>query len=67
MKRITELTVCNYRAFYNEENNQGKYKISLPKGDNLLVYGENGSGKSSLFKAIEDLFLSSEDEEISIQ
>ncbi|MCX6222595.1 MAG: AAA family ATPase [Bacteroidia bacterium] len=60
MERITQISVCNYRAFYNEENKENKYQISLNKGENLLIYGENGSGKSSLFKALEDFFLSAD-------
>lgn len=58
MKRITQISLCNYRAFYNEKDNENKYQINLPQGENLLVYGENGSGKSSLFRALEDFFLS---------
>jgi energy-coupling factor transporter ATP-binding protein EcfA2 len=58
MKRITQITLSNYRAFFNEKDNINKYQINLPQGENLLVYGENGSGKSSLFKALEDFFLS---------
>lgn len=45
MKRITKVEVDNCRAYYKE------YSIELPKGENLLIYGENGSGKSSLFKS----------------
>jgi len=45
--RITKIEIENFRAFYNN------YVIDLGKdGKNLLVYGENGSGKSSLFKAL---------------
>ena len=41
--RITEITLHNYRAFY------GTHSFNLDKdGKNLMVYGENGSGKSSL-------------------
>ena len=51
--RITKISLKNFRAFYAE------HEIDLgKKGNNLLVYGENGSGKSSLLKAIE-LFLDS--------
>ncbi len=46
MKRITQIDIENFRAFY------GSYTICLPEGQNLLVYGENGSGKSSLYKAL---------------
>lgn len=42
MKRITKIELENCRAYYNN------YIINLPKGENLLIYGENGSGKSSL-------------------
>lgn len=55
MKRITAIEIENYRAFYQQ------YKpILLPKGENLLLYGENGSGKSSLFKALSNYFSSSQ-------
>lgn len=67
MKRITQITLSNYRAFYNEKDNENKYQINLPQGENLLVYGENGSGKSSLFKALEDFFLSAGDSSITVQ
>jgi energy-coupling factor transporter ATP-binding protein EcfA2 len=50
---ITSIILNNFRAFYNSEI------INIPKGNNLLVYGENGSGKSSLFRALHDFFKSS--------
>ena len=51
--RITEIEIKNFRAFY------GSYRIDLHKaGKNLLIYGENGSGKSSLYLALK-LFLES--------
>lgn len=51
--RITEFEIKNFRAFY------GSYQINLHKaGKNLLIYGENGSGKSSLYLALK-LFLES--------
>ena len=50
--RITNIEIKNFRAFKGEP-----IKIDLTKsGKNLLVYGENGSGKSSLFFALK-LFL----------
>jgi len=67
MIRITQIAISNYLAFYNEEGNENKYKINLPKGENLLVYGENGSGKSSLFKALKDFFHSADNEDFIIQ
>jgi len=52
--RITDISIKNYRAFY------GEHEICLDKdGKNLMLYGENGSGKSSLFTALKDFFLSS--------
>ena len=53
--RITEIEIKNFKAFY------GTYRINLRKtGRNLLIYGENGSGKSSLYFALK-LFLESGD------
>jgi len=54
MKRITNLEISNYRAFFDS------YQIDLPKGENLLIYGENGSGKSSLFKSVSNFLSSSQ-------
>lgn len=54
--RITDIHIKNYRAFY------GEHHICLDKdGKNLMVYGENGSGKSSLFTALQDFLKSSVD------
>lgn len=48
--RIKAIEIKNYRAFKGSP-----LKIDLHKtGKNLLVYGENGSGKSSLFFALKD-------------
>jgi len=53
-KKITSITLDNCRAYY------GTYEaINLPFGQNLLIYGENGSGKSSLYKALNNYFVSS--------
>jgi recombinational DNA repair ATPase RecF len=67
MKRITQIDICNYRAFYNENGNRDKYRIDLPNGENLLIYGENGSGKSSFFKALNEIFLSAKSGEMTIR
>lgn len=53
-KRITAIEINNYRGYF------GKYKrIIMQNGENILIYGENGSGKSSLYKALNDFFSSS--------
>ncbi|WP_020603019.1 ATP-binding protein [Spirosoma spitsbergense] len=57
--RITEIKLTNCRAYL------GQYDpIRLSGGQNLIIYGENGSGKSSLFKAIGNYFSSSLDSSI---
>ena len=45
MKKVYSLAIKNFKAFQNEE-------IFEFKGKNVLVYGNNGSGKSSLFWAL---------------
>ena len=46
--RLTGIQIENYRAF------NGPFQILLPQGENALIYGENGAGKSSLFHSIRD-------------
>lgn len=53
MKWITEISLINYRAFGKAE------EIKIPKGNHLLIYGENGSGKSSIYNGLKDFFASS--------
>lgn len=55
MKRITKIKLHNFRAFFG--NN---YQLSMPTGQNVLIYGENGSGKSSVYNALRDFFESSD-------
>ncbi|AEA45025.1 AAA family ATPase [Fluviicola taffensis] len=57
MKRISEIEFVNYKAFYNrgEEN-----KIIIPEGKSVLIYGENGSGKSSVYEGLKQFFNSSD-------
>ncbi len=45
--KIETIEINNYKAFYD------KYKINVA-GKNLFIYGENGSGKSSLYYALKD-------------
>lgn len=47
--RITKITIKDFLGF------KGECGIELPKR-NLLLYGENGSGKSSLFQALNLFF-----------
>ena len=54
MKRITNIEIKNFRAFFDS------YTIKLNNGENLLIYGENGSGKSSLFKSLSNFLSSSQ-------
>ena len=46
MGRLSAIEIHNYRAY------RGTFRLELPKGENLLVYGENGAGKSSLFHTL---------------
>ena len=50
--RIQTIEITNYKAFH------GTHKIAV-SGKNLFIYGENGSGKSSLYYALKDFFQSS--------
>lgn len=60
--KINQIIISNYRAFYNNKGEERtKYVVDLKGGKNMLIYGENGSGKSSFYKAMKDLFSSSVD------
>lgn len=48
--RIAKITIKDFRAFAHVT------EFDLQGGKNLLLYGENGSGKSSLFHALRELF-----------
>ncbi|MFT3904668.1 MAG: hypothetical protein QM727_15960 [Niabella sp.] len=55
-KKITSIDINNFRGYF------GKYDaIEISNGENLLIYDENGSGKSSLYKALNNFFSSSRD------
>ena len=54
--RLTKIEIENYRGV------RCKLDLDLPKGENLLIYGENGAGKSSVFHAIRDFLESAERE-----
>lgn len=48
MQRIQSITLRNFKFFYGTEKRQKQNKIILNQ-NNLLLYGENGSGKSSIY------------------
>lgn len=51
--RIAKIGLSDYRAF---PSGGPPYEFDLSEtGKNLLLYGENGSGKTSLFRALRDL------------
>lgn len=55
--RISKIEIKNFKAFQDPDIiNLGE------KGKNLLLYGENGSGKTSLYKALELCLESSENQ-----
>lgn len=49
--RIKSFTLCDFRAFAGPE----PVTFNLG-GKNLLIYGENGAGKSSVFHALDEFF-----------
>lgn len=53
--KVQAIEITNYKAFL------GKYTINVD-GKNLFIYGENGSGKSSLYYALKDFFQASIEE-----
>lgn len=50
--KIQTIEITNYKAFH------GNHLIKVG-GKNLFIYGENGSGKSSLYYALKDFFQAS--------
>lgn len=52
MATITKIEIDGFKAFPNN------FSIDLSGGKNLLIYGENGSGKSSLYYALHVLMQS---------
>ena len=49
MPAINRIHICGFKAFPND------FEIQL-EGKNLLMYGENGSGKSSIYYALHCMF-----------
>ena len=60
MRKISQIKIKNFKAF------QQKQVFDL-KGKNVLAYGNNGSGKSSLFWALSTLTQSSIKSDAEIQ
>lgn len=61
MRRITQITLDNFRAYFHPLD------IKMPAGENLLIYGENGSGKSSLYKALRYFLASSVNDKLPFE
>lgn len=53
MKSITNIQFVNYKAFYQDSPDNN---IEIPFGKNVLIYGENGSGKSSIYEGLKQFF-----------
>jgi AAA15 family ATPase/GTPase len=60
MIKIDKIQLNNFRFFTNDKNHN-TFDID---GKNMLLYGENGSGKSSLFKAFDFLAQTKIDKEV---
>lgn len=57
MKKLEYIVCKNFKCFYGTTEDPKSNKIVLD-GKNLLLYGENGSGKSSLYWALYTFFMS---------
>jgi hypothetical protein len=60
--RITGVEIANYRAFRGDS-----FKLEFSDGENLLIYGENGSGKSSFYFGIQDFLQAATDAGFTIE
>ena len=58
--KITKIEIKNFKAFRGPD----VIDLSEKGGQSLLLYGENGSGKTSLYKALELFLESSENDSI---
>lgn len=52
MPAISKIIIDGFKAFPNS------FTLDLEDGKNLLMYGENGSGKSSIYYALHSLLQS---------
>lgn len=57
--KLTQIQLRDFRAFSGELN------LPLPNGCNLLLHGENGSGKSSLSCALREFFTFNQDSQLT--
>jgi len=63
MIKIDKIELHNFRFFIDEEEHN-TFELN---GQNMLLYGENGSGKSSLFKAFEFLAETNIDKDVFLK
>ena len=54
--RINSITLRDFRAFPGPDEIVVDLNTQHKQGCNLLLYGENGAGKSSLFEALRGMF-----------
>lgn len=54
MAKIVKIELANFRSYFD------RYTIEIPNGKNLLIYGENGSGKSSLYEALKQFYIAAD-------
>ncbi len=57
--KISSIQFYDYRGFYDGKDD--RYLINT-ESKNLLIYGENGSGKTSFFRGVKDFFYSAIDQ-----
>ncbi len=50
--KLQKISLCDFRAFPGP----GEYVFDFGKKPHMLIYGENGSGKTSVFKALLEFF-----------
>lgn len=50
--KLQKITLCDFRAFPGP----GEYEFDFGDKSHMLIYGENGSGKTSVFKALREFF-----------
>lgn len=55
---ISKIKICNFKGYKEnpEDDNYFTLKIEYPQKPHTLIYGANGSGKSSLYQAINYFF-----------